>query len=89
MFPFCVLRIFCVDGVCAVSHRHSAVHNNTNTNLHHYLQFLAPTKKNINKTKIILLDWIIMRNIEVSNSKLKALLNICAVIAAGSESVTI
>ena len=51
MFPFCVLRIFCVDGVCAVSHHHSAVHNNTNTNLHHYLQFLAPTKKNINKYK--------------------------------------
>ena len=51
MFPFCVLRIFCVDGVCAVSHRHSAVHNNTNTNLHHYLQFLAATKKNINKYK--------------------------------------
>ena len=51
MFPFCVLRIFCVDSVCAISHRHSAVHNNTNTNLHHYLQFLAATKKNINKYK--------------------------------------
>ena len=51
MFPFCVLRIFCVDSVCAVSHRHSAVHNNTNTNLHHYLQFLAANKKNINKYK--------------------------------------
>ena len=45
MFPFCVLRISYVDGVVSVSHRHSAVHNNTNTNLHHYLQFLAPTKK--------------------------------------------
>ena len=51
MFPFCVLRISYVDGVVSVSHRHSAVHNNTNTNLHHYLQFLAPTKKNINKYK--------------------------------------
>ena len=51
MFPFSVLRIFCVDSVCAGSHRHSAVHNNTNTNLHHYLQFLAATKKNINKYK--------------------------------------
>ena len=51
MFPFCVLRISYVDGVVSVSHRHSAVHNNTNTNLHHYLQFLAATKKNINKYK--------------------------------------
>ncbi len=51
MFPVCVLRISCADGVVSISHRHSAVHNNTNTNLHHYLQFLSPTKKNINKYK--------------------------------------
>lgn len=51
MFPFCVLRISCADGVVSISHHHSAVHNNTNTNLHHYLQFLAHTKKNINKYK--------------------------------------